>query len=166
MLQTQTSRNNAGPGSNSFTTLPTPWQCLWIPYASRPPRLPLRGNVAHDIECLATDGLTCLWAVSNATCNRRLVQNVNAANPLACGTDHLQKFGTTGYDTPGHWCFVGNWSLPDNNQPSPGNNCMVFMRALNNNVFVFAKCIDRPSLATQETWLLHSAIWSSCEADH
>jgi hypothetical protein len=50
-----------------------------------------------DIQCPSHDGRNCYWPKTRAEAEA-------AKQPLACGADHRIKHGSTGYDTPGHWC--------------------------------------------------------------
>jgi hypothetical protein len=77
------------------------WRCL--PGVKTPLRL-WKG----DLQCASRDGRNCLWDVcSGEAAKTTLWTGKDALTPLTCGADHKAKHGTTGYDTPQHWCDVG-----------------------------------------------------------
>jgi esterase FrsA len=57
-----------------------------------------RVNPEGKVECASHDGRNCLWGTQPAQLD------IAALVPLACGPMHAAVFGTTGDDTPGHWC--------------------------------------------------------------
>lgn len=77
-----------------------PWQCV-APFTT-----PVRRNAGRDIECMSYNNRDCLWQGSMGDCNTTLAQNQNngGLRPLICGQMHLQQWGGSGYDNPGHWC--------------------------------------------------------------
>ena len=59
-------------------------------------------NAAGHIECDSVNGRDCNWS-SDRT--QDLNNNrVAASKPMACGAEHRQQWGNTGYDASGHWC--------------------------------------------------------------
>jgi len=61
-------------------------------------KLVYRLNDNGDIECASYDGKNCLWGL-----------NINQISfdrikPLACGENHYDAWGDTGYANPEHWC--------------------------------------------------------------
>lgn len=76
---------------------PMQWRC--IPDISN---FPLRLNVNNDIECMSKDGNNCI----NDTAECEYSLNHNNINKLTCGTDHKNKWGSTGYDNVNHWCYI------------------------------------------------------------
>jgi hypothetical protein len=109
--------------------LPTPWLCIWVPNSGSAPWVPVRRNAGHDIECLAVGPLHCVWVGDEATCKVHAASNYHTAL-LACGADHQQKYGCTGYDAPGvtptSWCSIGNARVADQvaaqSSPSQGKH--------------------------------------------
>ena len=101
---TSGSGTTSGGTSGSGASAPIPsssWRCLTSSDGSIGP---VRKNAGGDVECMSSDGGSCLWKTSQAECNA-LVQNpVSPMNPLTCGTMHQQLYGSTGYDNPAHWC--------------------------------------------------------------
>lgn len=68
----------------------TPWQKWGGTYI----RLQDDGNVACVKQ---SDNRSCNWSAGNAP-------PPATANALVCGADHNMTWGSTGYDTPEHWC--------------------------------------------------------------
>jgi hypothetical protein len=68
--------------------------------------------------CASYDGAGCLWGQTKAQIDFARVK------PLACGPQHRQLFGVTGYEDPKHWCNVALQSRPaaQNAQPAPPPN--------------------------------------------
>lgn len=81
----------------------TSWKCIDAQYPQFP--VPLRINATGDVECQSTDGRNCMWG----RCPN--LSDPTPSNPLVCGAMHQSLYGITGYDTPGHWCYVGKQVL-------------------------------------------------------
>lgn len=62
---------------------------------------PLRKNVQGDIECMSFNGRDCMWGNCHADIN---YNKHHTHNPLTCGNNHKKHWGSTGYDSPNHWC--------------------------------------------------------------
>jgi len=78
-----------------------------IPGMGSPMRIdPETGNV----QCLSYDGRNCQWNNNNLSEIRH-----NEVRPLTCGEDHRRVWGSTGYDTRGHWCNTVNSVIAQNN---------------------------------------------------
>ena len=62
----------------------------------------IRKNPQGDTECgrISSSVAGCSWFGNIKECKQLTPYNAS----LTCGDDHLQKYGTTGYDTTGHWC--------------------------------------------------------------
>lgn len=96
-----TSSTTGGSGSLAATPAPavapqaTAWRCVEGETA------PLRKNANGDVECASLDETNC---IRTAPCAQTLANLPANIKPLTCGDMHKQKYGKTGYDTPGHWC--------------------------------------------------------------
>jgi CPW-WPC domain-containing protein len=78
-----------------------------IPGFGSPMRIdPETGNV----QCLSYDGRNCVWNNSDLSQIKH-----NDVKPLTCGSDHKRIYGSTGYDTTGHWCNTVNNYIAKNN---------------------------------------------------
>ena len=78
-----------------------------VPGLGAPMRIdPNTGNA----QCLSYDGRNCVWNNSNLSQIRH-----NDVRPLTCGEDHRRNWGSTGYDTPGHWCNTVHNHIAQNN---------------------------------------------------
>ena len=79
--------------------LPTEWTCL------DDIGVPLRLNENNDVECMSKNDKDCLWTAANE-CQNTLTTNNGSTDlkPLSCGDEHKEKWGSTGYDNPQHWC--------------------------------------------------------------
>ena len=66
----------------------------------------LRKNSQGDIECgrSSPSEKGCSWFGERQSDFQECKQLIPYHISLTCGDDHLQKYGITGYDTPGHWC--------------------------------------------------------------
>jgi len=62
--------------------------------------VPVSLNENGDVQCMATDGVNCLWG----QCQEKLKNQPQSIKPLTCGDVHKKIYGGTGYDTPDHWC--------------------------------------------------------------
>jgi hypothetical protein len=79
----------------------TKWSCDNGSYNS-----PMRVNSNGDIECMANNNTNCFWKNNNEECKQAIIDTKPTdIKPLACGDMHKSKYGGTGYDTPGHWCY-------------------------------------------------------------
>ncbi|DAZ97654.1 TPA: hypothetical protein N0F65_003972 [Lagenidium giganteum] len=78
------------------------WQC--IPGVL----VPLRVNHVGDVECMADNRRDCFWQGSLSDCQRLADNPPFALIPLVCGSAHNTEYGSTGYDTAGHWCRTGS----------------------------------------------------------
>lgn len=78
------------------------WRC--VPGVKTPLRM-WKG----DLQCATKDGRNCLWDACSGAPGQPTLWTAAPATlvPLGCGADHKAKYGTTGYDTPNHWCAVG-----------------------------------------------------------
>lgn len=88
-----------------ISSKPSEWKCLPNIY------VPLRKNAQGDIECMSTNNKDCAWKSNNTECQALLISPVTPLNPLACGTMHNEKYGSTGYNNPDHWCSKGKLQL-------------------------------------------------------
>lgn len=52
-----------------------------------------------NVQCYSTDGVNCAWGTSAVNAAKD-----PAPKPLSCGAAHKAIWGSTGYDTPNHWC--------------------------------------------------------------
>jgi len=78
------------------------WQCI------AGISVPLSLTPTGDVQCMSTNNKDCLW---DGACESKL--NSQSLKPLVCGAMHQEKWGSTGYDTPGHWCATGRKALGD-----------------------------------------------------
>ena len=69
----------------------------------------VRINGHNEIECVSTDGKSCIWGLNtDAKCMEVAnAQNLQKITTLECGMAHKRLHGTNGYDNPGHWCEKG-----------------------------------------------------------
>lgn len=74
---------------------------------------PIRLNADGDVECYASDGKGCIVTRKRGcpsllkmveTVESRTSKDRADKNVLTCGTDHMRKWGVSGYDSPVHWC--------------------------------------------------------------
>lgn len=76
---------------------------------------PITRNSNGNIMCMSDDGGTeCIWRDSEGKCKLAILDNASNSEliHLECGDDHAaKKKGTSGYDTEGHWCQLGNLKL-------------------------------------------------------
>lgn len=56
-------------------------------------------NPNGDVMCMSFNGADCHWGGDLV-----IVNHLNAANPLTCGSSHASIWGTDGYNNPNHWC--------------------------------------------------------------
>ena len=71
----------------------------------------VRRNMGGDIECVSNDGRSCIISTNITECNRLADiswQHAQTTKNLTCGAPHKAIFGSTGYDTTGHWCNTAN----------------------------------------------------------
>jgi hypothetical protein len=61
---------------------------------------PVRVNSKGNIECMSSDGKTCLWSTDPIQCNKNVKSPVSNLVPVECSC--------TNYTTPSHWCAVTN----------------------------------------------------------
>lgn len=63
---------------------------------------------------MSEDGANCLWDKRrNTTCAATIAAPPASITPLVCGDAHAALYnGSTGYDTPGHWCNEGREACP------------------------------------------------------
>jgi len=76
-----------------------PWLCL--PSLTSPMRL----NPQGDPECLASDGLNCMWGSVSCSTATTVTPTISTIVPLVCGNGHYAAYGITGYQDPAHWCY-------------------------------------------------------------
>ncbi|KAF0683665.1 Aste57867_24310 [Aphanomyces stellatus] len=70
---------------------------------------PLRIDNNGDVQCWSSDGQVCTWGIQ---CTRLDVLATGV--PISCGSTLEIASGTSGYNTPGHWCTVGQGVLQRN----------------------------------------------------
>ena len=85
------------------------WQDPWLPDVWRV----LRANPDGNMQCLGTDGRSCLLRKGAAACNEVATAPGNkdmvaseGMQPLICGTMHEAALGNTGYDDPRSFCSL------------------------------------------------------------
>jgi hypothetical protein len=61
-------------------------------------------NRNGDVQCASPNGRDCIWSSSQSQCQQASSGNVS---PLACGQQHFNLYGSTGYLISGHWCEIG-----------------------------------------------------------
>lgn len=83
------------------------WQCL--PGVTTPVRL----NDAGDVEAMSNDGRHAMWQSSDEQCRGLAAHPPERIAPLGCGKAHAAIWGSTGYETAGHWCTTARDSLND-----------------------------------------------------
>lgn len=68
---------------------------------------PLRMNTDGDVQCFSLNGKDCVVSHPRA-CGQVLqsLEHSEHVNPLTCGSEHLRKWGITGYEDPNHWCHA------------------------------------------------------------
>lgn len=105
------SRENSIPPTSKLPSQPaasncTSWFCVQQQIGRRGVA-PIRVNVDGDIECMSTDGQNCLWDFfAGKPCN------VTLANPPAAGSLKPLVCGSPGYNSTGHWCYIGRHLCP------------------------------------------------------
>lgn len=70
---------------------------------------PIKINNEGNTECASLDGRNCLWSNNIESCNNYIKQYENSSQlkPLKCGQMHRSVWGSTGYESPQHWCSNG-----------------------------------------------------------
>lgn len=64
----------------------------------------IKSTATSNRACISTDSTSCLWNKVKA-CTESLKLTADHTTPfLECGARHMELFGSTGYDTEGHWC--------------------------------------------------------------
>jgi len=61
-------------------------------------RVVFRITAGGNPACASYNDRDCLWNVPMSQIR------FDSLRPLVCGADHLDKWGSTGYENPGHWC--------------------------------------------------------------
>ena len=62
-------------------------------------------HIGSAPACASYNGRNCLWGVSKSQID------FDRVRPLVCGEDHRNKWGHTGFDTPGHWCKLAKGAI-------------------------------------------------------
>ena len=57
-----------------------------------------------DIQCLSYDGYNCTWDYVSKYGDKLNYIDTNRVNPLTCGNDHKNKYGSDGYSNSNNWC--------------------------------------------------------------
>jgi len=78
---------------------------------------PIRLNNKNDLECMSANARDCMWTTPQ-NCNNLINNPPENINPLVCGEMHRQKWGSTGYNDPNHWCPRGKEVLMRNRRVS------------------------------------------------
>lgn len=92
----------------------TRWVCVTPTDNASGQYVAVQRNINDDIQCMASDGINCIWSTSKAECEALVASKHKdvALQPLACGAQHAKaNQNKTGYDHPGHWCNVGRMAL-------------------------------------------------------
>jgi hypothetical protein len=61
---------------------------------------PVSLNENGDVQCMSADAKNCI----PGGCMTKLASPPSPIKPLVCGEPHKAIYGTTGYDSAGHWC--------------------------------------------------------------
>ncbi|RHY74416.1 hypothetical protein DYB34_013693 [Aphanomyces astaci] len=84
---------------------------------------PVRVNAAGNIECLSSNHHDCAWQSNHEACDTvkqsKLLADATDESPLVCGAQHFQEWGSTGYDSPHHWCAQAYRTLVRPPSPPP-----------------------------------------------
>jgi len=75
------------------------WRTGYFPPGHVVFRITYGGNPA----CASYNGRDCLWNVPMGAIDFYRLR------PLVCGADHLDKWGSTGYEQPRHWCSLARY---------------------------------------------------------
>ena len=88
----------------SSSTTVGQWKCLTG--LSSPLRI--NNNNDQNVECMSTNARDCMW---QGPCESLRTKPPPNLDPLTCGVMHTAKWGSSGYDTVGHWCNTGRRNL-------------------------------------------------------
>lgn len=95
----------ATPLDDKATFLNDSWKCV------AGVNTPIMVNPRGDVMCMSKNGKDCMTEKSRDKCERLAARPPANLAPLACGEDHKKKWGSTGYDTKGHWCDTASLRL-------------------------------------------------------
>lgn len=103
--------------SEALTTYPVldNWRCGITSVSS-----PMSKNANGDVQCMSTNGKDCIVKTPKEECRKLIKKPPSDIKPLVCGEAHKKYWGSTGYDSPTHWCSVAKSLIPDN---PTGWNC-------------------------------------------